>query len=206
MHLNTSDALGYIEGRLEQDQEVFWTQHMEVCDKCAQVVLHWRQIAADLKRSHLLSAPVSDLAAAENIFPTTQEPVPALRTILAAIVFDSCAQPALAGVRGSSNPVPRQLVMRAEEFDIHVKVWGDPDKKQILGQLLPRSGRNFMRAARFHLFADGQKFASTTPDETGEFEFKEVPAGDLSLQIDLPNLTVIGALRASDSNTDQAKD
>jgi hypothetical protein len=28
----------------------------------------------------------------------------------------------------------------------------------------------------------------------GEFHFTDVPEGDLSLQIDLPNLTVIGSL------------
>jgi hypothetical protein len=204
MHLNTSDALSLIEGRLGKDAEVFWTQHMEVCDKCAKVVLQWRQIAIDLKRSHLMSAPENDLVSAENIFPKVQESGPTLRTILGAIVFDSFRQPAMAaGVRGGSNPMPRQLVMRAEEFDIHVKIWGDHDRKQILGQLLPRGGQSFAQAAWFHLYANGQKFASTTTDETGEFQFKEVPEGDLSLQIDLPNLTVIGALRAHDSNSDQ---
>jgi hypothetical protein len=34
----------------------------------------------------------------------------------------------------------------------------------------------------------------------GEFHFTDIPEGDLSLQIDLPNVTVIGALRQGKSD------
>jgi hypothetical protein len=84
--------------------------------------------------------------------------------------------------------------MRAEEFDIHIKIWGDRSRRQILGQLLPRNSKDFVQSARFHLLRNGQRIESTTNDEMGEFNFTDVPEGDLSLQIDLPNLTVIGAL------------
>jgi hypothetical protein len=84
--------------------------------------------------------------------------------------------------------------MRAEEFDIHIKIWGEQDRKQMLGQLLPRSREDFVRAARFHLLRNGERLESTAIDSMGEFHFTDVPEGDLSLQIDLPNLTVIGSL------------
>ncbi|HSU88603.1 MAG TPA: hypothetical protein VLL56_07190 [Terriglobia bacterium] len=112
---------------------------------------------------------------------------------MASLIFDSFLDPALAGARGTSVSA-RQLVMRAEEFDIHIKIWGDPDHRQMLGQLLPRSGARFVEAARFHLLQNGERLETASVDETGEFHFLDVPEGDLSLQIDLPNLTVIGAL------------
>src|SRR5262249_23324584 len=90
----------------------------------------------------------------------------------------------------------RQVVLRAEEFDIHVKIWGDQDRRQMLGQLLPRSGEDFMQAARFHLLRNGERLDTTLVDEIGEVHFTHVPEGNLSLQIDLPNLTVIGALNS----------
>ena len=65
-----------------------------------------------------------------------------LRQVMASLIFDSFLDPALAGARGGSV-ASRQLVMRAEEFDIHIKIWGDPDHRQMLGQLLPRSGARF---------------------------------------------------------------
>jgi hypothetical protein len=115
-----------------------------------------------------------------------------VRSVLASLVFDSFMQPAFAGARGKASA--RQLVMRAEEFDIHVKIWGEDDHRQILGQLLSRGGEDFVQTARFHLLRNSERIGSTTVDEVGEFHFTDVPDGDLSLQIDLPNLTVIGAI------------
>jgi len=104
----------------------------------------------------------------------------------------------MAGGRGFMATA-RQLVMRAEEFDIHVKIWGEREHRQMLGQLLPRSGQDFVHAARFHLLRNGERIETTVVDEVGEFHFNDVPEGDLSLQIDLPNLTVIGALNVKGS-------
>lgn len=195
MHLNTETALDLSEGRLDKDQEAFWANHMDVCERCLKDFLQWRQMAVDLKRSQLTSASDLELDKVARIFsPLPQEERPTLRSVVAAIVFDSFLQPAMAGIRGPAAQAGRQLVMRAEEFDIHVKVWGNPDHRQMLGQLLPRNGRTFGGGAQFHLLRNGERLESTTTDDLGEFHFSFVPEGDLSLQIDLPNLTVIGAL------------
>ena len=195
MHLNTETALDFIEGRLAQDHEAFWKEHMDVCTKCKMDFLQWQQITVGLQRSHLMTASEQELEDAARIGSRIQrEARPTLRSIVATLVFDSFTQPAMAGVRGTGTQVGRQLVMRAEEFDIHIKVWGDSERRQMLGQLLPRSGRTFGKGARFHLLRNGERLESTITDELGEFHFSYVPEGDLSLQIDLPNLTVIGAL------------
>jgi len=197
MHLSSEVALDFIEGHLTKEQETFWTQHLESCSDCAQDVSQWRQLGIKLKRSHLMNAPEQDLQNVMKIFPQRpDEGGSTLRSVLAAIVFDSFLQPAMAGARGSAAVSARQLVMRAEEFDIHVKIWGELDHKQMLGQLLPRRGQDFVRNARFHLLRNGERLETTATDAMGEFHFTDVPEGDLSLQIDLPNLTVIGALNA----------
>jgi len=192
MHLDPESALDFVEGRLQKDREAFWKQHVETCTDCAEDLRLWQELAVNLKRSHLVSASQGDLDKVIQIFPTKAAEPARLRSILATTVFDSFLQPALAGARGSSTA--RQLVMRAEEFDIHVKIWGDQDRRQLLGQVLPRNGKDFVRSARFHLLRNGDRIESTATDQTGEFHFTDVPEGDLSLQIDLPNLTVIGAL------------
>jgi hypothetical protein len=99
----------------------------------------------------------------------------------------------MAGARGSPGAA-RQIVMRVEEFDIHVKIWGEDEHRQMLGQLLPREGQDFVQSVHIHLLRNGQKIDKTTVDEMGEFHFHGVPGGNLSLQVDFPNLTVIGAL------------
>ena len=195
MHLTTETALDLLGGRLHKDQEAFWKQHMQSCNNCTTDVQQWQQLTVDLKLSRLMGASEKDLANAMHIFsPTFQGSGSTVRTLLASIVFDSFLQPALAGIRGSSQ-TGRQIVMRVDEFDIHVKIWGENGRKQMLGQLLPRNGKELVvQTARFHLLRSGERLESTTMDEMGEFHFSDVPEGDLSLQIDLPNLTVIGAL------------
>ena len=193
MHLNSETALDFVEGRLVQEQQTFWKLHLENCGDCARDAGQWRQIEVNLKRSHLKSASNEDLQRAVQVFPIQSERSSTLRSILASIIFDSHLQPAMAGARGSASAA-RQVVMRAEDFDIHVKIWGERDRKQMLGQLLARSGEDFSHAARFHLLRNGERLETTATDEMGEFHFAHVPEGDLSLQIDLPNVTVIGAL------------
>ncbi len=84
--------------------------------------------------------------------------------------------------------------MRTEEFDIHIKISDGRDHRQMLGQILPRSSTKFGELAKLHLLKDGERVETATADEMGEFCFFHLPEGELSIQIDLPNLTIVGAL------------
>jgi hypothetical protein len=194
MHLNSEIALDFIEDRLAKDQKAFWNQHLDLCKECIAEIGRWRELETALRRSHLKSAPEESLRRALRILsPGPAGDHPVRRSVLASIIFDSFLQPALAGVRGASGTA-RQLIMRAEEFDIHIKIWGEPEHRQLLGQVLRRSGAGFVQSANLHLVQHGERLETATADEAGEFHFADLPEGDLSLQIDLPNLTVIGAL------------
>jgi hypothetical protein len=62
------------------------------------------------------------------------------------------------------------------------------------GQLRSHDGATLGHTARFHLLQSGKRLETTATNEMGEFHFTDVPEGDLSLQLDLPHLTVIGPL------------
>jgi hypothetical protein len=111
---------------------------------------------------------------------------------VASSVFDSHTQPTLPGTRGAADA--RHLILRAEGFDIHVKIGGKPGARQMTGQILARGAAVPVGSARLHLLRDGERLAVTTADNFGEFRFDDVPEGQLSLQIDMPHLTVVGAL------------
>jgi hypothetical protein len=194
MHLSSEIVLDFLQGRLEAEQNGFWQKHLELCKECTKEVGHWRQLEIDLERSHLKSAADQELQNALHIYPQKPEGGGSrVRSVLASLVFDSFIQPAMAGARGSPGAA-RQIVMRVEEFDIHVKIWGEDEHRQMLGQLLPRKGQDFVQSVSIHLLRNGEKIEKTTVDEMGEFHFSGLPDGNLSLQVDLPNLTVIGAL------------
>jgi hypothetical protein len=116
--------------------------------------------------------------------------------VLASLVFDSFTQPAFAGARGSGES--RQLMLRATEIDVHVRISGKPENRQIMGQVLNRTQNGVLETAKVHLVQHGKRIQSAELDPLGEFEFKNSPEGQLSLQIDLPNLTVTGPLGSED--------
>jgi hypothetical protein len=151
-----------------------------------------RELHLLLKRANLESAPQSIIRGAENMFePPAKKPT--VRQVLASLVFDSFAQPVMAGARGATA-TSRQMVLQAEGYDIHLKIWGTASARRMAGQILARSERSFVHAARLHLLRDGERLDSTAVDKFGEFEFEVIPEGFLSLQVDLPHLTVVGTL------------
>jgi len=198
MHLGSDVALDLIEGRLAKDEETFWKEHLGVCGDCVQVIDQWHQLRADLRRSHLKSATAEILDIVMEFFPQGDEKEACHPCVEATVVFDTFRDGTVANARGAVA-VARQLVLRAEDFDIHIKIWGGPDHRQMLGQLLPRGTAKFVGTARFHLLQNGERLETATIDEIGEFHFTDLPEGDLSLQIDLPNLTVVGALNVREA-------
>jgi hypothetical protein len=166
--------------------------------ECTLQISRWRELETAPRRSHLKSAPEESVKRAVRIRTARPaEEYPVRRSALASIIFDSFLQPALAGVRGTSGAV-RQLVMRAQEFDIHIKIWGEPEHRQMLGQVLCPSGAAVVQSASLHLVQHGERLETAIADEAGEFHFTDLPNGDFSLQIDLPHLTVIGALNLNE--------
>jgi len=113
--------------------------------------------------------------------------------VRAEVVFDSFVESGKSGVRGNHS-ASRQIVIRADEFDVHIKIWDDDGHKQMIGQVLPRNSNDFVSGGRFHLLQNGERIESAVTDEIGEFVFAHVPDGVLSIQIELPHITVIGAL------------
>jgi hypothetical protein len=197
MHINPDTALDLIEGHGEPSQNEFWTAHMKTCTTCSEQMEEWRQMHSLLQRKHLTSAPPWVMNKAVGVFqsPATHENT-GIRRVIASIVFDSFSQPALAGARGAMDA--RQLVLRANEFDIHLKIWGENEQRQLVGQILPRGATQFVDEAKLHLLRNGERFDTTATDHFGEFQFRDVPQGLLSLQVDLPHLTVVGALNMMD--------
>ena len=148
-----------------------------------------------LKPSDLRNAPGQDAEGAIEMSPFPSSEVErTIRCIPATIVFDSSRQASLADARGVLVPV-RSLVLRTEDFDIHLQIRRERGHKEILGQILSRRRKDLARA-RFHLLRNGEKLQAATADTLGEFNFTDVPEGDLNLQVDLPYLTIIGALSA----------
>src|SRR5262245_59891416 len=203
MHLDTETIIDLMEGRLGKAAAQEWLQHANNCSQCSTELQGWQNLSMALRRSHLHSASDALLEKAQAMFERPTQPAGSptkggLRQILASLVFDRFTQPAFAGARGQA--ATRQVVMRAEEFDVHVRIWAANENRHVLGQIQPRGTKTFIDTARLHLLQNGERVSSAFVNELGEFRFDCVPAGLLSLQIDLPHLTVIGSLDVSEKH------
>ena len=196
MHLSSEEAWDIIEGRASDDQVRFWRDHVQRCSSCNQQMNDWTKVHSLLKRENLESAPEPSIRMANAIFqPPEVEERPGIRQIIASLVYDSFSEPALAGARGSG--APHQFLLSAMEFDIHVRVWQTGLECRISGQILSRDKPVNFQGSQLHLLHEGKRLGSTEADIFGEFEFVEVPVVPLFLQIELPRLTITGALNLS---------
>src|SRR5262245_57742577 len=80
------------------------------------------------------------------------------RQITAATLFDSLTQP-FENARGATDA--RQVLMRAAEFDIHLKISSNPSQHQIIGQVFARNETEFLNNVRLHLLLNGKAFKTT---------------------------------------------
>jgi hypothetical protein len=193
-HLSPETALDFLEERLDEGQTLAWRQHINECRRCRQYLAEWEHLLTVLKHSKLQSVPERDKERAIGIFRHQSDELRSnIRSVWATTVLDTFSQPVLAGARGASSTA-RDLVLQAEDFDIHVQIRGEPERREILGQILSRSREDFAIIAKFHLLKNGERLQVVAADTLGEFHFTDVPEGKLSLQVDLPHLTIIGAL------------
>ena len=208
MHLDSKTALDLVEGTTAQAERRFWSRHLGSCDECMGELLNWSALKERVARSHLLSAPDDLLVSVTQICraatKTVEFPTP-LRQIVARITFDSFVQPALAGVRHAfaahHEMVVRHVISQTEAFDIHLRISIIDQSRELLGQILPRDNGSFIKNARLHLRREDKRIGSAKLNDLGEFRFTDVPNGRLSLQIDLPHLTVISAVCDSAEST-----
>lgn len=185
MHLTLESIIDLLDGRSED-------KHADQCSECRGRVEEWRLLHSRLHGNHLTDAPAAVLKAAYGILG----PRPGIGQSLASMIFDSLSQPAFAGARGAAEA--RQVVLRTTEIDIHVRISGKPESRQVTGQVLTRSESAIPETVKVHLLHNGDRIKTSELNTLGEFEFERVPDGMLSLQVDLPDRTVHGPLGNDD--------
>ena len=126
------------------------------------------------------------------------QPIP--REVVATILFDSLTQ-SFADARGATDA--RQIVMRAEEFDIHLKISTNPNQHQIIGQVFARDETRFLSTIGLQLSLNGKLLKTTWSDNFGQFQFDEVPEGVVHLQVDLPRLSIVSGITITDRRGDE---
>lgn len=186
----------YLRGLVVGTERAQIQQHLTTgCSSC----LHNQQWLLEVKRI----APLDDsfefpealTAHIISWMPAKPARTP-LRTLIAQLLFDSFAPPALAGARATTmtNPSPdafagRQLLYQVEGFDVDLRIEKADNAKsfELMGQVLQQDAAVADLSGRMvHLWLDENRPVTTSTDGEGMFRFSQLPPEIYELRIVLP--------------------
>jgi anti-sigma factor RsiW len=190
-HLSFERLVDLVEGRLspaEQDQAL---DHLAACARCAAEKTWLEQVIGLMRSDTSEDAPPAVITRARRLFQSRTAPTPTERRRISALLqFDSLQRPLALGVR-SGQPAARQLLLKAENFDLDVRITPIRAAWQVSGQILglETSGQVELQSETTTVRAE--------LNNLGEFTLPPVPAGSYNfllrladLDVDLPTLYI----------------
>lgn len=183
-HLSFERLVDLVEGRLspaELDQAL---DHLAGCARCAGEKTWLEQVISLMRTDTSEDAPPAVITRARRLFQPRAVPVPTGRRRIAALLqFDSLQRPLALGVR-SGQPAARQLLLKAENFDLDVRITPTRAAWQVAGQVLglEASGQVELQGDTATVQAD--------LNDLGEFRLPPVPSGSYNLLLHLADLDV----------------
>lgn len=186
-HIAADRLIDYVDGLASDHEKSAITVHLSSCTDCAELKQELQSLILRLKEDAAFEPPAELLQWGINLFQPVTRPKPdGIRKFIASLIFDTLDQPLFAGVRRAGSP-PRQLLFRAGDVDIDVKIESMEanDRVTFAGQVL--SGETtFFSDAPVKLESQGVVRYQTKTNAVGEFSFEEVPKDTYHLSVDLP--------------------
>jgi hypothetical protein len=187
-HLTVENLLNEIDGLTPGTEKPTVEQHLNSCKDCSELRQELQDLVSHLQRESSCEPPAEVVQWGVELFQPIIQPASGgrIRKIIAALVFDTFDEPALAGVRRVGAP-PRQLLFRAGDVDVDVKIESMEanDRITLVGQVLS-SGAKFFDNTPVKLESHGIVRYKTRTNLVGEFSFDEVPKDTYHLSVDLP--------------------
>jgi hypothetical protein len=155
------------------------------CPQCLETFKMWNRMGAIATRESSYNAPTGTVRMVKLEFAARRMQE---YEVPANLVFDSIAQPALAGVRSSGAAAARQMVYEAEGMMVDLRFDQQPGSKciSLIGQVLDRQGpRRSLAHAPVMLWTEkGLVITETKTNGFGEFhlEFEVQDRMRLSIQ------------------------
>ena len=109
------------------------------------------------------------------------ESVSAFRTVLVACTFDTAERYGSLPIRGYD--VVRQIVLSAEDLDIHLRLKKSDLGVTILGQILGKDPAPSTASLEVRLLQDNTAIDAVTTTDLGEFLFRTTSASAFSIEI-----------------------
>ncbi|HKA17512.1 MAG TPA: zf-HC2 domain-containing protein, partial [Blastocatellia bacterium] len=137
-HTTTEALMDYIDRRVSEEEKSVVDSHLSVCKDCSELKQELQSLVVRLREDGSLEPPAELVQWGVNLFqPVIRTEKGGLPKFIASLVFDTFDQPMFAGVRRVGTP-PRQLLFRAGDVDIDVKIESMEanDRITLVGQVL----------------------------------------------------------------------
>lgn len=174
MHFEDKVWADFVRQTIQPDTRSAVERHLEEgCKECSKSLSQWQFLAASANRERSYTPPQDVVRMVKQEFaiqlPKTEEE----NTLLATLVFDSFAQPAVAGVR-SAAVGSRQLLYKANEITIDLRFEFQPlqSKVFVVGQVLEKNESCAMPIPLLLFNENGAAVLETETSEYGEFQFE----------------------------------
>jgi anti-sigma factor RsiW len=186
-HISAEILVNYLDASWAGTEKSNIEAHLSECAECVRLKQELQSLLTRLQQDAAFEPPRELTAWAVNLFqPLADEPAGGLRKFVASLVFDTYDQPMLAGTR-HMGPPPRQLLFRAGDVDVDVKIESMEanDRITLAGQVLS-SAAKFINDVPVKLESHGVERYRTKTNVVGEFSFDEIPKDTYHLSVDLP--------------------
>jgi hypothetical protein len=192
-HFSEQAWVDFVRGIDNSERRAMEAHLASCCDQCAAERDLWEAIQAVTLRDWNYMPPEGAVRMVKLEF-TAQSVEKEKQGVVANLVFDNFAKPALAGVR-SSVAAARQMVFEAEEFAVDLRFDSTAPSERILltGQVLDkRVPRSTLQDAVVILWTDrGLAIAEARANAFGEFSLEFQKQNKLRLSIEVAGQTHI---------------
>jgi len=186
-HVSAEVLANYIDELCTDSERTTIETHLTSCKECAELKQELYSLVSRLRQEASFEPPADVVQWGINLFQPVMRPQPTgLPKFIASLVFDTFDQPMFAGMRRVGTP-PRQLLFRAGEVDVDVKIESleANDRITLVGQVLSGAAK-FFDNTPVKLESHGIVRYRTKTNVVGEFSFDEVPKDTYHLSVDLP--------------------
>ena len=135
-HPTTETILDFLENKADSANRHSLNEHLASCSRCESKSEEFRQLTGFLQADAANEPPTHLLDWGVGLFqPVLRPQEGTLRRIFGTLVFDSFEQPLPAGIRHVGS-IPRQLLFRAGDVDVDVRIDSDTEDRVSLAGLV----------------------------------------------------------------------
>ena len=180
--------MNHIEKTTDSYDSVAASQHLTSCRRCQDKAGEFEELLGFLDRDAANEPSSEILDWGIQLYQPVLRPSESKKSRvlrIAKLVFDSFEQPRPVGIRHVGS-LPRQLLFRAGDVDVDVRIESGDDRISLAGQVLSESVA-FFENTPVRLESQGVVRYRTQTNPVGEFRFDEVPRDTYHLSMDLPD-------------------